>query len=85
MSLSRPLDEAGQDAGDILAGRRLLTFFFFSLLGSWLDMESVWVTCSVCDMVYGMNRLRGGGDGVCIALSCHLHLAPEGSAMKHGR
>ena len=50
-------DNSGGTRKDILAGRRLLTFFFLSLLGSWLEIESVWVTCSVCDIVYvGVER-----------------------------
>lgn len=34
-----------------LGGRLLFVFFCGSLLGSWLDIESVCSTCCVCDMV----------------------------------
>lgn len=36
-----PLGDPEVGNSNILAGRRLLTFFFLSLLGSWLEMESV--------------------------------------------
>jgi hypothetical protein len=58
-------------SADVLAGRLDLSFFFFSLFGAWLSIESVCWICSVsvCDMMGESVDRRsscvcGGGKGL---------------------